>query len=107
MSSSGFDYPYKLVRVLFGPAIPTSSFNFQFFFILVTVPFLLLTGHATNDLYVVSAIIPPRMVCPFNYLNSLSMVKTTVIRLNLNVFFLFLHLVLVYDVLSYIYNVCE
>ena len=37
--------PTNLVRVLFGPAIPTSSFNFQFFFILVSVPFLLLTGQ--------------------------------------------------------------
>ena len=99
--------PTNLVRVLFGPDIPTSSFNFQFFFILVAVTFF--AAHwATNDLYVVSAIIPPRMVCPFNYLtSSMSMVKTTVIRLNLNVFFLFLHLVLVYDMLSYIYNVCE
>ena len=84
---------------------------FNSFFILVTVTFF--TAHwATNDLYVVSAIIPPRMVCPFNYLTSLSMVKTTIIRLNLNVFFqLFLHLVLVYDIFimcaSSVYAVCN
>ena len=90
--------PTNLVRVLFSPAIPTSSFNFQFFFILVTVPFF--TAHwATNDLHVVSAIIYTiSHGLPIQLLTSLSMVKTTVIRLNLNVFFLFLHLVLVYDV---------
>ena len=31
----------NLVHVLFGPAIPTSSYNFQFFFILVTVLFFI------------------------------------------------------------------
>ena len=37
--------PTNLVCVLFGPTIPTPSFNFQFFFILVTVPFLLHSGQ--------------------------------------------------------------
>ena len=35
----------NLVCALFGPAIPTSPFNF---FILATVPFLLLSGHVMN-----------------------------------------------------------
>ncbi len=47
------DYPQNLVCVLFGPAIPTSSFNFiQLFFILVSVPFLLPSGQSRQFMYV-------------------------------------------------------
>ena len=59
--------PINLVCALFGPAIPTLSFNFiQLLFILVTVPFLLPSGQ--NQPFVSFSDIPwpSGMICPFN-----------------------------------------
>ena len=92
-------------------SLATSSFNFQFLFILVTIPFFTtLWACIHNDSYNVSAIIPPRMVCPFNYQLYCQWLRLyIVIRLSLSVFFLQVHYhrpcilyCMVHDVLSYI-----
>ena len=50
--------------------IPTSSFNLQSFFILVTVPFLLHCGQLTIHNIIINVFpfnIPPCMACPLDY----------------------------------------
>ena len=105
------DYPYKSCLCIFGPTIPTSSFNFQFFFILVTVPFLLHSGQLMIHIMFWQLY---HLAWFAHWLStSLSMVKTTMIGFSLDVTVLSLspamHLVSVYNVCMWVhvYAVCH
>ena len=86
--------PTNLVCVFFGPTIPTSSFNFHFFFILVTVPFLLHSQQCFGN-YTTSHGLSIRLSISLSIVKTIDQIQSSLSPA--------MHPVPVYDVLFYVY----